>query len=676
MQGTAELEAARTALQRHAWREAFELFAGIDQDLTAEDLEGFAEAAWWTARLDTCIESRERAFELYRRNGNAQGAALTAIALTKDHFARREASIAMAWFRRAEKLLEGDETSIAVGHLERTRSVMALEGDADYQTAFERAEAALAIAGKVGDRDLLAISLHDKGRALVGLGRVDEGSALMDEANLAAVAGELSPLWTAAVFCNTITMCEEIADYSRAGDWTEAAKRWCERQAIAGFPGMCRVYRSKILRVRGRWSEALIEAQKAADETATFNLSYAAAAFNQLGEVRLEMGDLQAAEDAFAKASELGLDPQPGLALLRLRQDKPEAAWMGLRRALDDRDSDIHRAHLLLAAVEIALVIGDEDAARTFVEELQSTAEIYRTLALRSAAATAAGRLHLALGDIPRAISVLRLAVQLWRETDLPYEMAVARELLGRALHDGGDEDAAKLEMAAAGSVRDRLASDAGASAPPEAATVAPSIPPAIESTTTPRFKHEGEYWSIKYSGEPFLLRDSKGLHHLARLLARPGYEFHALDLAGPGAERISSAAVAVDPDLTVAGDDAGPMLDPQAKASYKARLDELREELEEAEAWADEGRITKARGEIEFLASELAAAVGLGGRDRKAASTAEKARVNVTRSIRSAIDRIAEQNAALGDHLAATVKTGTFCTYLTDPRNPITWET
>lgn len=679
MQEPSSLDAARAALSSHSWREAYDLFIQSKNDLTAVDLEGLAECAWWTAQLDTCIEARERAFELHRNERNNRRAAMTAIGLAKDHFARNQDSIGIAWFRRAEHLLEGEESCVELGYLERTRSVIALEGEGDFQTALENAEAALAIAERVADRDLLAISLHDKGRALIGLGRVDEGSALMDEANVAAVSGELSPFWTAAVLCNTITVCKEMADYTRAGDWTEAAKRWCERQAIAGFPGMCRVYRAGILRVRGAWSEAIDEAQRAVEETITFNLSYAAEAFNELGEVRFEIGDLDGAEDAFARARELGRDPQPGMALVQLARGRSESAWMSLKRALDEQEGDLHRARLLPAAVEVAVAAQDLEAARAHAEELQRIAEVYRTLALRSAAATAEGRVRLAGGDAEGAVTILRRGAQLWRESDVPYEMARTRELLGRALTEAGDEDAARLEASAATSVLERLASDAREGTAPE-----PKTSPALEVSTSAgvsepnaRLKREGEYWSISYGDDSFLLKDSKGLHHLARLLVAPGREQHVLDLAGTTeGDRRASATVSADLNLSGATDDAGPVLDPQAKVAYRARLEELREELQEAEEWADEGRMTKAREEIGFIAAELAAAVGLGGRDRKAASRTEKARLNVTRSIRSSVDRITEHSSALGAHLSATVRTGTFCAYVPDPRNPIHWAT
>jgi hypothetical protein len=187
-------------------------------------------------------------------------------------------------------------------------------------------------------------------------------------------------------------------------------------------------------------------------------------------------------------------------------------------------------------------------------------------------------------------------------------------------------------------------------------------------------FRREGEYWSILYDKDAFRLKDSKGLRYLARLLAAPDEELHALELVG--ADGAGLRTVAVDDNLKVSGfGDAGELLDAQAKAAYRQRLDELRGEIEEAEAWNDPERAAKAREELEFITGELSAAVGLGGRDRRAASSAERARVHVTRAIKSALARIDEHSRSLGDHLKRTVRTGTFCSYSPDPRLPTSWE-
>ena len=184
----------------------------------------------------------------------------------------------------------------------------------------------------------------------------------------------------------------------------------------------------------------------------------------------------------------------------------------------------------------------------------------------------------------------------------------------------------------------------------------------------TALFRREGEFWTIAFEGAAFRLRDTKGLSYIAALLREPGRELHALDLL--------AVQPADDEVRRPPGSDAGPILDGQAKAQYRARLDELAEELREAEQWNDRERVARATEERESLTHELAAAVGLGGRDRKAASDAERARVNVTRSIKSALERIAEHSPALSRHLDATLRTGQYCSYVPDPRVPVRWET
>ena len=187
--------------------------------------------------------------------------------------------------------------------------------------------------------------------------------------------------------------------------------------------------------------------------------------------------------------------------------------------------------------------------------------------------------------------------------------------------------------------------------------------------------RRDGAYWTLGWEGESFLLKDMRGLRYLASLLAEPGRDFHALDLAAAADRPAPSHA---EPGATVRPDlgDAGPILDAEAKAQYRQRLNDLRAELEEAERFNDTGRATKSREEIEFLTEELARATGLGGRDRKAASAAERARANVTMAIRGALKRIAEQSPSLGRHFAATVRTGKFCSYTPDPRLTISWRT
>jgi tetratricopeptide (TPR) repeat protein len=189
-------------------------------------------------------------------------------------------------------------------------------------------------------------------------------------------------------------------------------------------------------------------------------------------------------------------------------------------------------------------------------------------------------------------------------------------------------------------------------------------------------FRREGEYWTIAYEGETFRLRDSKGLTYLGELLRSPAREFLALDLVRVGKQHLGSEFQRVESGLAIAGDsgDAGPLLDSQAKAEYRRRLGDLREELDEAERSNDRANAAKAREEIDFLVSELARATGLRGCDRKAASAVERARQSVSIAIRTTLKKIAENSPALGRHLVATVKTGKFCAYTPDPRSPSSW--
>jgi hypothetical protein len=179
---------------------------------------------------------------------------------------------------------------------------------------------------------------------------------------------------------------------------------------------------------------------------------------------------------------------------------------------------------------------------------------------------------------------------------------------------------------------------------------------PAARAARPATLRRKEKHWHVRYGAVSFELPDMKGLHHLARLLAEPGRELHVLDLTGGAAE------------------DAGPVLDERAKREYRRRVEDLQHEIEEAESWNDSERAARARLELDALTRELAAAVGLGGRDRSAASSAERARVSVRKAIAKAIAQIAEHDADLGLLLSTTVKTGSYCSYTPDPRLPVEW--
>ncbi len=194
-------------------------------------------------------------------------------------------------------------------------------------------------------------------------------------------------------------------------------------------------------------------------------------------------------------------------------------------------------------------------------------------------------------------------------------------------------------------------------------------------------FRRDGEYWTVSFQNIECRLKDSRGLHYLSQLVLHPHQEFSALDLVNlsagspdtPSPQR--TADLLADHASVTMGGDAGELLDPQAKAAYQQRLKELREELEEAREFNDLGRVEKLEEENEFLLQELSRAVGLGGQRRKAGSAAERARLNVTVTLKSTITRITKHHRALGQHLTQTIKTGTFCSYAPSPALAVQWQ-
>jgi tetratricopeptide (TPR) repeat protein len=194
-------------------------------------------------------------------------------------------------------------------------------------------------------------------------------------------------------------------------------------------------------------------------------------------------------------------------------------------------------------------------------------------------------------------------------------------------------------------------------------------------------FRKEGEFWTLCYEGRTNRLKDTKGMHYIAHLLAHPGIRIHVVELANveersngvPGdfVERRSNGVEVVN-DLS----DAGPALDARAGAEYRRRMNDLQAELSEAEAFNDLGRCERLRAEIDFIRTELSAAIGMGGRDRRSRSVAERQRQTVTKNIRATIESIRSHDPILGRHLATSVKTGLSCVYFADPDRKLHWQT
>jgi class 3 adenylate cyclase len=453
------VEAGREAIRRHAWAEGFELLRAADeaQQLAPDDLLLIGEAAMWSGQMEEVDVYLERAYRGYLDEEQKLRAAFVATWLAHNHRNNLQSSVANGWMSRARRLLDEEEESAEHGYWSLQRALDALNVG-EFDESVRLAKQAQELGRRFGDRNLEIRGIQRQGNALIAKGEVAEGKLFLDEASAAALAGELNPFSTLTVYCNTIGACRDVADFESASEWTDRASAFCDANAATAFPGMCRVNHAEVMRYKGRLSEAEELAGKAGEELRFWNPRIAGAAFYELGEVRLRLGELTQAEQAFREADEFGRTPEPGLSLLRLAQGNAKGAFTSIRRTLaDDSLSVPARARLLPAAVQIATEADETETAAAYAEELASVAETYETSALKAAARFAAGQVELARGDVDGAYNAFRNARTTWESTGATYDVARTREQLGRALREIGDEAGAIWELQAAAARFERL---------------------------------------------------------------------------------------------------------------------------------------------------------------------------------------------------------------------------
>jgi tetratricopeptide (TPR) repeat protein len=647
------LEGARAASSRGAWQQAYDLLLEADARrlLGPAELPFLADVAYAAGHLDVTIEVWERVHGECVQAGDVVAAAGAATRVAM-HLLFDTALMApvRGWLLRAERLLEGQDETPVHAWVAVVRSYERLLVG-DLQKARGWARQAIDVGAKRAPA-AAAIGRVAEARSLILAGEIQQGLALLDEAGVATVSGELDPLSTGVVYCELVCALQGAAQYDLAEEWTEAMERWSHRGAIGSLHGRCRVHRAEILRLRGSCEEAEKEALAACAELRPYLRRELGWPLNELGRIRLVRGDVDGAEEAFLAAQEAGWDPQPGLSLVRLSQGDVAAAAESIREALDHpmnvpskelpSNTELRRAPLLEAAVQIEIASGALDRAGAAADELETVAARFESKALTASASLARGRVRLAAGDPSAAERDFEVAARLWHEVGAPHETSLAQAARSDARRLGGNQPLAG----------------------PRASGSAPSAPP-VEPPGTNTFRCEGDYWLVAFEGRAVRVRDLKGMHYISRLLADPGREFPALDLVA-----LESAGNVTFSELG----DAGELLDPQAKQAYRRRLGETEADLEEARALGDSPRVTQVELERDFLVRELSRAVGLGGRDRRAGSAPERARASVTRAIRQAMLRISEHDRPLGRHLDHAIRTGTYCAYTPDPRAPARW--
>ncbi len=436
---------------RAAWREAFSSLSEADRAgaLSARDLEALARSAYMVGDTDAYVTALERAHRSHLEAGDVLPAVRDAFWIGHSLLFRGQAVAAGGWFARAQRLFdESGEDGAERGWLLIPTWLQHM-GAGDYESGYATAGVAADIARRFDDADLLWLARGEQGRALINLGQVADGLRLVDEMFVVATGGQLSPVVTGIVYCNTIAYCVDGYALDHAREWTEALTRWCEGQPqMEEHFGFCLVHRAELHLLSGA-SAAALEASERAAVTHTGGqlnqLVRGKAAYVQ-GEMHRLAGDLAAAERSFREANAFGYEPQPGLALLRLAQGDRESAVAAIRRAIGESTQPLRRVRLLPAYVEITLAVGELERARAAVDELEAIASSYGG-AVAAMAACAKGALLVARQEPLEALIALRPGLQAWQQLGVPYEAARARIQIGLACRAVGDEDTAELEL-------------------------------------------------------------------------------------------------------------------------------------------------------------------------------------------------------------------------------------
>ena len=550
-------------------------------------------------------------------------------------------------------------------------------------------EEAVAMARRLGDPKVLLVALHGRHWAALAPDRSELRLANAAEMlEVAAVAGddEMAFLAHHARLHCLLELCDVVGVDAELQAMTAIADRL--GQPVFGW------HVASLRAVRAILDGRLAEAERLARATLELpglrpnhHMTYM---FDDalLPAIRWSQGRLgELAETVRVHGERYPSIPRWRDALVAAELGDERAAKAELERHARAGFADLPRNVLwvlhLCALAEACALVGDRRRAVELYQLLSPYAERH-AISLST----------LPLGPVALRLGMLAATLGRWDDAELHFATALercrqlgARAVTPRVLYErarmlrargtGRDRAEAGELLALAADVCDEL--DLPGIAERVAALAAATGPrPAGAAGERPRatFRREGDYWTLAYQGELARLRDAKGLGYLACLLGRPGQEVHVLELVGavdsPAPGRRPGAAPA---GLTVSRlEAADPLLDAQARDAYRRRLHELEEDLEEACSWSDPERAARAQAEIDALTGELARAAGLGSHDRSLATPAERARVSVTKATRTAIRTIARHCPALGDHLAASVHTGRFCSYAPPGQAPPAW--
>jgi hypothetical protein len=586
--------------------------------------------------------------------------------------------------------------------VDRVRLLIRLSGALRDETYLDRREAisaeGLAMARRIGEPGLLAYAVIGRYAAIMGPDHADEMATLQRElAELEAKTDDVQ-IRTQGLWMSLMRFIEGGADRLDLRKFSESYDHLVEELRDPVLRWSLGMFRTILALLDGRLAdaEALIDRTYAIGRGAQpWDAGFSALVATIA--LRREQDRLDEVVDA-AREAVTRYPSYPLLSCVSAFVDASTGHADEARRTLAvmvgtgfaTLPRDLGWPYGMIHLGEAAMAIGDRDAAAAVEAELAPFAVLHASASGEVSAGPVSltlGRLAAFDGRIDEALAqfdtterwITQMGAELWT---IRYRVERAAVLLARdtdgdratanALLEGSRSQCRALGLVA---LERRIDDVVAAAADQGRGDAAARVTERVEGS----WRRDGEYWSISYGSSGFRLRHSKGIAYLATLLASPGHEFHALELAMraggvPSSEPVSLRA-AIDAGLRADVGGGHPALDQPAIAAYRERIEDLQEEVDEAERFADRERAARARDELEMLVAELGRGLGLGGRARALVDDAERARQSVTKAIHAVQRRIREHDPALAAHLDRSVRTGTFCAYDPDPALGITWD-
>ncbi|HET7667738.1 MAG TPA: LuxR C-terminal-related transcriptional regulator [Mycobacterium sp.] len=456
------LLAARTAHIRRDWLACYEAFtrAGQDAPLGTDDLDAMSTAAWRLGRGKESLRVAERVFAQLART-DPTSAATKAVDLALAWVTRGDLNIGQGWMNRARRLLDGTNEGPVHGYLAYLDAIAAaLAGDAHALAV--QAQTLREMCARLDSPAVTALCHVAEALAAIGEARMTEAYGFIDEAMLPVLADQVPIDWAADIYCVVLNQCHRLADWPRMRAWTQSMERWCnDFAASTNYGGVCDVHRLQLSAATEDYrllEHRLVNASRALEDV---NSWAAGEGYYQLGEVRRLRGDADGAFAAFSRARMLGIEPQPGEALLRCAIGDGDTAWTDLRVALAGEDR-LGRMRLLRGAVEVALARNALDEAERHCDELESGAAAFGTPGFRAWAAHARGALLVQQGRHAEAVDALEAALREYRIQQSRYETAHVYEWMALAHKALGDNELATADSATAENIYAQLGVEPG----------------------------------------------------------------------------------------------------------------------------------------------------------------------------------------------------------------------